>query len=336
LREASTIRMETSSLSRWLPYKLTADSNDRLCQWLYIGDNKFTEPFFDETILRCRQFKENSQPFRQVSMLEMMLEWSDGIESIPPAAFIFHVSRCGSTLLSQMLALNNDHIVLSEVPYLDELLRLPFAKDNPIGENTSNQLFQTAMKFYGQVRNEKDPKAFVKTDSWHLFFYDRLRALYPEALFILLYRSPADIIRSQNRMRGMQSIPGVLEKEVFGFTEADTTYNLDVYMSRVLEKYYAAILNIISSDPKFLLVNYDEGMLPIMQKIISLISIDTSPGYVNKMEERVQFDAKRPGYFFNAEKSETITPHYLSRCIELYEQLERTRIEVDLAPDKVH
>jgi hypothetical protein len=328
--------MGTSSLSRWLPYKLVADANERLCQWLYIGNNKFTEPFFDETILMCRQFKENSRPFRQVSTLEMMLEWSDGIESIPPAAFIFHVSRCGSTLLSQMLALNEDHIVLSEVPYLDELLRLPFTKDNPTDENTSDQLFQTAMKYYGQVRNEKDPKVFVKLDSWHLFFCNRLRVLYPDALFILLYRSPGDIIRSQSRTRGMQSIPGVLEKEIFGFTEADTTYDLDMYMSRVLEKYYSAILNIISGDQKFLLVNYDEGMLSIMQKIISLTSIQTSPEYLQKIEERLQFDAKRPGFFFNTEQSETIRPDYLSNCVELYEQLERRRISIYASPDKVH
>ncbi len=48
---------------------------------------------------------------------------------------------------------------------------------------------------------------------------EKARKLYPQTPFILLYRQPGEVIRSQQKRRGMQSIPGLLEPEIFGFTK---------------------------------------------------------------------------------------------------------------------
>ena len=93
-----------------IPYKVDRRSGDPLCHWLYLEKQRFTEPFFDETISACRHHPFNSKRQRCVSTLEMLAEWSGEIRSVPPTAIIFHVSRCGSTLASQLLALPEENI----------------------------------------------------------------------------------------------------------------------------------------------------------------------------------------------------------------------------------
>ena len=45
-----------------------------------------------------------------------------------PSGFIFHMSRCGSTVISQMLAALAEHVVVSEAGPIDALARGPPAR----------------------------------------------------------------------------------------------------------------------------------------------------------------------------------------------------------------
>ena len=326
--------MQGDFLKSWIPAKLITEEMGILCRWMYVGNKEFTEPFFDDTIRVCRQFPENKSLFKSTSVFEMLAPWSIHLQSIPPTAFIFHVSRCGSTLLSQMLALDQRNIVLSEVPFLDEVLRLPFSQNGTTTEE-ADHYFSDALQFYGRQKEAGKSKVFVKLDSWHLFFYHRIRKLYPSIPFIILYRSPADIIRSQQRSRGMQSVPGILEKEIFGFTEEEFTTDLDLHMCRVLEKYFAAILGIIKTDENFLLFNYDEGMTSILERVLLHLGIHPEAGYREKVNERVTFDGKRPAFFYQAEEAAPNDGSHLQKSMDLYKQVEEERLSRNVVENKL-
>ena len=326
--------MHGEALKHWIPVKLIEENNELLCRWMYISNKKFTDPFFDQTINRCKVLPENANFFKPTSALGMLPEWAADVDSINPSAFIFHVSRCGSTLLSQILALDDTNIALSEVPFLDKMLRLPFERQN-MDVVQSDTYFLEALKFYGQPKDTNESQLFIKLDSWHLLFYERIRKLYPNITFVILYRSPADIIRSQQRSRGMQSVPGLIEKEVFGFTEQEITTDLDVYMSRVLEKYFASILNIIRSDTNFLLVNYDEGMVPITERLLNRIGRNPGPDFWQKTKARMEFDGKHPSFFFKNEESAVNELDYLQECIRLYNEVEKERISLSIVENKL-
>ena len=328
--------MHGESLRNWFPIKLLTQEEPHLCQWMFMGDKKFTEPFFDETILWCKSFRESKDFFKSTSSLEMLQLWSGDIISIQPTAFIFHVSRCGSTLLSQLLSLEAKHIVLSEVPFLDELLRLPFNEQHNLSVEQSDYYFKEAIRFYGQMRNAEESHLFIKLDSWHLLFYDRIRKLYPNVPFVILYRSPADIIRSQQRARGMQSVPGLIEREIFGFADSDFTPDLDLHMSRVLEKYFTQILRIIKADTNLLLADYDEGICEIARQLLSLVGIQPGEQYSEKMKERMEFDGKRPSFFFNSEEPADTNAEYLRPAQSLYHQLQKERKSFTTSKNKLH
>ncbi|PAV93766.1 hypothetical protein WR25_26873 [Diploscapter pachys] len=60
---------------------------------------------------------------RRDTDVSALLDWHARSPGLTPSALVFHASRCGSTLIAQLLASQARNIVLSEPPPLDNLLR---------------------------------------------------------------------------------------------------------------------------------------------------------------------------------------------------------------------
>lgn len=110
-------------LLHWIPYKLIEKDNDVYFEWIYLGDRKYTDPFFEETISKCKSHPYNSKVVRVVSTIENLLDWSKQLISIELKSLVFHVSRRGSTMLSQSLVTSSGNIMISEAPLIDQILR---------------------------------------------------------------------------------------------------------------------------------------------------------------------------------------------------------------------
>lgn len=312
-------------LQQSIPYKL-GRHDPILCEWIYTGGKNFDEPFFGDSISACRQLKENNGRYKSISQLNMLETWADGLQDIPePTAIIFHVSRCGSTLFSQLLGLQEKHLVLSEVPFFDELLRLPFRQPG-IAANEVSAMLKASVRIYGNSRTEKPAHIFIKTDSWHLFFYEHLREMYPRAASILLFRDPWEVIKSQQRRRGMQSVPGVLEPALFGFSaEEATETDLDKYMAMVLHRYFSKMIKIAEDDPLALLVNYSEGADSCIKKIFSHLKIPLDASAKAGLNVRVKYHGKYPDRLFAEENENVLPPEYVSPVMKLFKQLDELR-----------
>lgn len=313
----------SSALRNWIPFRLFENSGAANCRWLYLGNDKITEPFFDDTIQKRSRLPNNSQLKRSVSSIEILPEWAQQVETISPTAIIFHISRCGSTLVSQLLGLQPANIVLSEVPFFDELLRWG-NKNNEIP--VALPLLKAAIDLYGAKRNEISSQLFIKADSWHVHFYKQFRKLYPQTPFILLYRKPDEVIRSQQKIRGMQSIPGLLEAEIFGFNKNEILQlSLDEYMAGVLETYLQAFIKILNADKLALPVNYNEGGFVIVKKIAAFAGLSISEKDLEKMKQRSHFHGKYPEQVFEEAALQESVPAYLNRAFALYDEVEKIR-----------
>jgi hypothetical protein len=312
-------------LPRQFPYRLL-QNDATLCEWIANTAENFTEPFFDETITRLKSATVNQGRSKMGTPLSLLADraarngWNR-----KPTCLIFHVSRCGSTLFSQLLALQQHHMVLSEVPFFDELLRLPF-KNTAVTTREAGNLFHTALQFYINSAQTSPAQVFIKTDSWHLHFYEQLRQLYPAVPFILLYRDPWEVVQSQQRRRSMQSVPGIIEPAVFGFSaEQAAAYDLDKYMGQVLHSYFEKMIDIATRDANSVLINYNEGAIAGMKKIAAATGIACSRQQEQLIEQRAGFHAKYPGQVFKEENKRVTPPSFLAPTVALYDKLERIR-----------
>jgi hypothetical protein len=313
-----------SPIGGWIPVKLYPEDDSLLCRWLYTGNKDFNEPFFDETISACRSLPENGHLKRSMSSTDVLAGWVKDIEVIEPTAFIFHISRCGSTLISQMLGMQPSNIVLSEVPFFDDLLR--YGKKHHCMEQILPPL-KAAIGLYGAKRKAAYQQLFIKTDSWHIHFYKELRALYPAVPFFLLYRKPDEVIRSQQKKRGMQAIPNLLEAAIFGFDPATIgQMNLDEYMGMVIESYLTAFVEILQHDKAAYAINYHDGAMNMVQRIATVTGLPISAEEMVLMQNRAGFHAKFPEQVFSEEKRNEPVPEFLKRSFELYDAIERIRL----------
>jgi hypothetical protein len=188
------------AMAGWLPFFVTAHDGQRQVEWGYMGRERFTEPFFLETlqILLRRPF---NQAFRRQSGLDLLLARAQSHPGLPLKGIVFHMSRCGSTLAAQWLAALPDSVVLSEPEPLDTLLQWPA----PFSDKETVQALLSAL---GQPRRESDRGLFLKTDCWHMAHIDRLLTAFPRTPWVFLYRDPVEVLVSHQRMPGWHMVPG--------------------------------------------------------------------------------------------------------------------------------
>lgn len=321
--------LSEDSFKNWIPYKLLRNNDDLKCEWLYVGDEPFLEPFFDSTIARCKQLPENFDHYKNVTALSTMLEWSAKVDAAEPAGFIFHVSRCGSTMVSQLLSMHTEHIVLSEVPFFDDILRMP-----QIEKYTNAELFKGAVKLYSQKKTGSEKKVFIKTDSWHIRFHKEIREMFPEIVFLLLYRRPDEVVRSLNRAAGMHCVPQFIDPQFFGIPDKVVTIpDFYDYPVKVIGKYLETYLEVAATDPNLLLLNYNEGMLPIIEKIGNRVGIIFSVDEQAKMKERLLFQGKQPQLYFSPEPAIDTISDKFSGLFELYDRIEK--IKENMLPGQI-
>ncbi len=307
-------------LKGWLPKGLQQVEGESLCRWTFVGDTRFEAPFFEETLQQCLNLPENASRYAVLSQLDLLTDAAVEVEALEPAAFIFHVSRCGSTLVTQLLNEDPAFLTLSAVPFFDALLRARFRP----GLKASSALLEAALKLHGQRRNPEERHLVVKLDSWHAAFHGKLRALYPDTPFILLYREPGAVIRSQRRRAGQHAVPGLLEPALFGpGVEEAAALPWQEYLPRVLQSYYEAFLRIARADARSLLLPYGPDMTGPVEAIARFAGLPLGPDHLERMRIRARHHAKDPLQpFVEADGAPIEVP---APCQAAYEALERQR-----------
>ncbi len=107
----------------WTPINLAWRPEGASVDWCRLGDTRFTEPFFEQTIATALRHPARLL-FRRQTPVAALEAWQDDPSALPPRGFIFHLSRCGSTLAAQLLAALPQNLVISEAPPIDQLLNL--------------------------------------------------------------------------------------------------------------------------------------------------------------------------------------------------------------------
>lgn len=281
-------------MQNWIPYDLFQENEEWKAKWLFIGNYIFREPFFEETIAHCRQLPVNSSIYKVVTELDFIKIAEENLAMVEPTAFFFHISRCGSTLLAQLLNLKDENIVVSEAPFFDKILRMKYA-GKKVGDEQRMGYFKNAVRIYGQKRFGNQNRYFIKLDSWHIFFLEDIRKAFPDVPFIFLKRNLPDIIKSHRKLPGMQSVPGLLELAIYGYTSEDLLkIPYHKYLENILEKMVQQIAIFTKKEKDCLLVDYEDGTLSNFQKTLDFLNIKYSSQELLAAKNRLKFHSKKP------------------------------------------
>ncbi|WP_343708048.1 sulfotransferase family protein [Flavobacterium sp.] len=278
----------------WLPIKLIESENEVCFEWLYLSDIPFAEPFFEETIAKCRSHSYNSKPFKLISTAENLIDWSKELDCVELKSLVFHVSRCGSTMLSQSLATSSENIMVSEAPIIDQILR-----SEAFDADIKSVLLESVIRLLGQKRFPEQKNLIIKLDAWSIFKASYLRSVFPEIPFALLYRNPDEVLRSHQKMAGMHMVPNIIPSSVFGITFKEIQeISFQQYQALVLEKYFQGFVDFYEEDSNVIMLNYNDGMKNVIERFISFIDVSFSKNEINLMLERLKKHSKNENAVF--------------------------------------
>lgn len=321
------MRAAPENFANWAPIRFYWREDGPFVDWCYLGGDRFTRSFFENTISK-RIADPFNLLFRHQTPIEFLGEINETLPGIAPTGFIFHMSRCGSTLAAQMLAALPQNIVISEAPPIDSILR-----GNPgIPYEQRIRWLRWMIGAFGQKRFDDEKHYFIKFDSWSAMRLDLVREAFPDVPWIFLYRDPVEVIVSQMRERGAQMIPGAIGLLLPGMSFADTIQMPpEEYCGRVLEKICEGFLE-HAADPKGIAVNYTELPQALTGRVLEHFGVSYSPEDITKMTAAAKYDAKAPGMDFTAdgkgkrdEASEIAREIASVRLNPLYEKMEAIR-----------
>ena len=329
------LKPKIEDLADWVPIRFYWSDQKPYVDWCYMGKERFTDSFFDVTIQK-RFYEPFNLLFRHQTPIDFLGEMYEKKRGLAPNGFIFHLSRCGSTLISQMLAALPQNIVLSEPPPIDSILR-----QSSVNSQVSDWQKIDWLKWYinaaGQTRND-EKFYFIKFDSWSVNDLRLITRAFPDVPWIFLYRNPVEVIVSHLRQPGAQMIPGMLN---YAFPNLDFTEIMQMpreeFCARILANICEnALENVSSKNAK--LINYIQLPEIVTSSILDHFRVSYSAADLEKMKSAAQFNAKMPQINFQPDTEEkrkqaTLAAHHAAEnsVNELYKKLEIQRIKAENA-----
>jgi hypothetical protein len=298
-------------------------------EWTLMGKQRLLDSFFEETLQR-QMMHPFHQVFRRDSSMEAMVEWTEAHPGAPLGGIIFHMSRCGSTLLCRQLMALERNIVASEPAPVDGVLRASMHIPG-LPREVQVRWLRAMVAAIGQPRNGEQA-FYLKTDCWHVRHADLLCEAFPEAPLIFLYRDPVEVMVSQRRMPSVWTVPGMVHPHALGMEFSDwDPRETDVYCARALANICEAGLRATQSDPRCVLVNYSELPEAMYGRLVGHFGLREAN--VPAMREAAQQNSKVPGMTFvgdartkQAEATERLRAVVAEHLQPVYERLEAVRL----------
>lgn len=289
-------------LRRWTPVRFYWRQAQPFVDWAQTEGVRFTDPFFEQTVALCLQHPFNLL-FRPQTPVELLGELAAQRPGLAPDGFIFHLSRCGSTVIARMLGALPQNVVISEAQTIDSILRARFYNPAVTNEQQIDWL-RWLVSVLGQRRTGVEQHYFIKFDGWHTFALPLIRRAFPNVPCVFIYREPLAVLVSHGRQVTSWMMPGHLPPQLLGLDmNSVLSLTLEEYCARMLAQICATASEQARAWP-LLLVNHDELPDVVTDKLLDHFGIAYTPAELDSMRAPTAFHAKLPDVPYVDDKKE--------------------------------
>ena len=295
---------EASELANWVPSRLWWHQGRLAVTWIELGGLRFDRPFFHQT-LDAALAREGAPEPRHSGLPALIAEAQRALgagESMgPPAGFVFHMSRCGSTLVSSSLACEPSALVLAEPNPLGDYFEV--AQALPPAER--GQLLRALLILLG--RRRADESVFViKAMSQLTVFLPFLLQALPQARWVFVYRDPVEVLVSllegESFVAGLHARPrqaelwsGIPAEQVAALAPAE-------FAARMLARICTAAAEAGEGDPERMrALAYPWTPEAVTKGVAPFLGVEMSPAARQAAQALAGRDAKNPGRDFAAD-----------------------------------
>ena len=261
-----------SHLKGWLPVDAVVIDGRPGLWWMEMADVSIDEPFFQQTVDRAKTEKRGGL----FTEFDVLLQLEKELASVPPTGFIFHSSRCGSTLVANACRSIANSIVLSEAPAIDKLIARFFTDVNK--DWLYSVFVRGVVHALGQRRSGSEQHLFIKFACTSFAQIERITRIWPHIPWIFLYRDPVETVVSNvndppawlldDDWRVLASITGASPTEV-------AAMSLEERCARSIGSFYSKASNL--ANDRSMLLNYNQLSLLVISSVLDFFNVSPSP-----------------------------------------------------------
>jgi hypothetical protein len=242
----------------------------------------FMDPFVADTIARS--------PGGTTEALLGKFEHTSDLQAVAPSGIIYHVSKCGSTLVSQVLKKLDGLVVYSRPQAFIDLLMPP----HPCSPEHMVQSLRTLGLLF--ARHAGRPYV-LKLANWNVLFCGLLQRAFPDTPWIFCIRDPIDVAVSTLE----DPAPGLWYKYIARQDNPFLTHlGMDgsrrlapeLYIAAFYTAFCEAILNLDGSHGK--IVSYESMPESIWEIIAPHFNLTVSAEELAAMQQAARFYSKAP------------------------------------------
>ena len=281
--------MELAELARWTPVRIDLSGASPAVDWADLSAERFVEPFFDQSVAHWASGPRARQLVR--TGLEELAAL-DNEPSLEPAGMIFHLSRCGSTLLSRLLGTLPGVVVIAEPAPLNALLGLD---PDRVDEAALVAVVRRLVRALGRCRHGDERQLVLKCSSWNIRRRAVLAAAFPDTPWVWVQRDPARVLASllaePPGWLGLQAEP-LRAARLFGLDQAAVpAMGPAEFAGRVL----GAMLDAAAGDPaRRLCIDHADLPAAAWKHAIPHLGLTADPAAIERMIEESRYYSKDP------------------------------------------
>jgi hypothetical protein len=261
---------QSTDFRGWLPVDAVVVEGRPGLLWMEMSGVMLTEPFFEQTVSRARGEKR-AERFAE---FDVLLQLEKQLESVPPTGFIFHSSRCGSTLVANACRAISGSIVLSEANAIDKLIaRFITDTGNPVKESLYSVFLRGVVHALAQRRSGEERHLFIKFACCSFTQIERIKRIWPAVPWLFLYRDPVETIVSN-----MTEVPPWLidnDRRVLSSIIGDNReMSLEELCARTIGSLYSTAYNLANGNS--MLLNYKQLSVPVIASVLNFFKVSPS------------------------------------------------------------
>jgi sulfotransferase family protein len=267
--------MAITDLRGWMPVDAVVVNGRPGLAWMNMAGVSLADPFFQQTIDRIKAAEPDRE--QRFTEFDALIPAENTFDSVAPSGFIFHSSRCGSTLLANACRAIDGAIVLSEPPAVDKLIaRFITDVDEQHTKETLYSIFLRAVvAALGQRQRGDERHLFVKFTCCSVSQLERIRRIWPNVPWVFLYRDPVETIVSN-----MQNIPTWLQDEdhrvlasIIGKPASDVAaMSPEELCARSIGSFYRTAHRV--ANDRALLLNYNQLTLTEIRNVLKFFGVE--------------------------------------------------------------
>lgn len=265
----------------WLPIHLDLSakpSSPMAVTWMDFGTERLSEPFFFQTVQRLAQ---NRVTRITTSDVNELLGASEDLRTVRPKGFIFHISRCGSTLISNAVRLAGQSVTVSSEPQTVVSLLSPgaFNRSDDIGLNWSAirvELLTCLFTLFGTYLSSPN-EVVLKFGSINTLEIGMVKKHWPDVPTLIVVRDPVEVAVSNLTGSGgwmrYKSTPIVESMLCEGRNEA--TMSNEEYAARMLRQLFLAAKQVL--DESVRIIDYRDINRDSIRRIAEFFGVTDFP-----------------------------------------------------------